>query len=45
MAYKKIRREILTRLLETVEEIISFVASWIVGNGYYENSFGNNMMT
>lgn len=35
----------LTRDLETTEEIISFVASWIVENGYYENSFENNIMT
>ena len=35
----------LTRDLETTEEIISFVASWIVENGYYENSFENDIMT
>lgn len=45
MAYEKIRWKILTRLLETVEEIIPFVASWIVENDYYESSFGNDMMT
>lgn len=35
----------LTRDLETTEEIISFVASWIAENGYYENSFENDIMT
>lgn len=35
----------LERNLETTEEIISFVASWIAENGYYENSFENNIMT
>lgn len=35
----------LTRDLETTEEIISFVASWIVENGCYENSFENDIMT
>lgn len=35
----------LERNLETAEEIISFVASWIVENGYFENSFENDIMT
>ncbi len=35
----------LERNLETAEEIISFVASWIAENGYYENSLEDGIMT
>lgn len=31
--------------LRTVEEIISFAASWIAENGYYENSLEDGIMT
>ncbi|MBF1333325.1 MAG: hypothetical protein HXM49_04000, partial [Leptotrichia sp.] len=31
--------------LRTVEEIISFAASWIAENGYYENSLEVEMLT
>lgn len=35
----------LERNLETAEEIISFVASWIAENGYYENPLEDRVMT